>query len=690
MAFTNPLLLIGLTAILIPIVIHLFNFRRYKTVYFSNVKLLDEIKRKTRRESQLQHLVVLLLRILGIVALVFAFAQPYIPARHQKSRHGNVVSVFLDNSYSMDAGSKDGTLFYDAVDAARAIVDAFAYSDDFVLTTQDFSGEESHLLNKDEMLEMLDKVQISPRSRNFRDIVAFEGNTCSNSRKGNALHYYISDFQKNNFEIAALNTDSTTHNFLIPMSAKKKNNVAVDSCRFRSPVFKTGNAVTLLARIHNYGTEDIDKLPVKLYINGKQKAIAAIDLKAGTYTDCRMNYHIETPGTQCGRVVIEDAPIVFDDELFFTYTVTEHTHVLTINDKTPNRFLDALYGQDSVFSYQSMLYTQVNYSELKNCQVVVLNEVPNISSGMADELVRFVHSGGTLLVLPAMEMDKTGWTSFLNKLGVNTYDSLNVETLRCNYINTESIYFKDAFETTNEAMDMPTILQYYTLGGGSRQGSETVMKLENGMPLLNAYNSEKGKVILSAVAMQDEYGNAHRHTLFFVALHNIGIMNIMQNRLYNIIGIDQMQTVPQRNDNSDNLFSLVSEKSKADFIPEQRSVGNETALYFHDQVREGGFYALMKDGIRHGTLAFNADRKESDLDCYPYDDLQKMTRSSRYNTEVISPDSRNLTKDVTDKLNGHPLWPWFVLLSLLCFLVEIILLRYWGKPKINKMGTNKL
>ena len=74
MAFSNPLLLIGLAAILVPIIIHLFNFRRYKTIYFSNVKMLEEIKKKTKREQTLQQLIVLALRVLGIAALALAFA----------------------------------------------------------------------------------------------------------------------------------------------------------------------------------------------------------------------------------------------------------------------------------------------------------------------------------------------------------------------------------------------------------------------------------------------------------------------------------------------------------------------------------------------------------------------------------------------------------------------------------------
>ncbi|MBR6130358.1 MAG: BatA domain-containing protein [Bacteroidales bacterium] len=680
MAFSNPLLLIGLSAILIPIIIHLFNFRRYKTIYFSNVKMLEEIKKKTKREQTLQQLIVLALRVLGIAALVFAFAQPFIPSDRQKNRTGNLVTIFLDNSYSMEANSKEGKTLYDAVDAAKNIVNAFGFNDDFVLTTHDFSGEESHILNKDQMLEMLDKIQASPNSHTLKEILAFEKNTSTNSQKGNHIHYYISDFQKNNFNLAQLTTDSATAAFLIPMPSEEANNVGIDSCWFLSPIFKVGNQVTFFARIHNYGKEEVNKLPVKLYVNDKQKAVASFDIPAGSYVDCRMVYSIEEAGTQCGRVVIEDAPIVFDDQFFFTYEVTDNTRIAAIQDKEPNRFVNALYGKDSVFDYITMPYTQVNYTQLKQCEVIVLSEVPTLSSGLADELSKFVKGGGTLLVFPPKEMDNS-YGRMLGNLGAGTYKSLVKKELKCGQLNAESIYFKGALERQREKLDMPVTLQHYEIQGGN--GGEVIMALENGSPLLVCYSSDKGKVILSSVAMNDSYGNAHRHALFFVPLHNIGIMSDIQGKLYNTIGKDNMQTIALRSDNADEVLTLKGRSHKEEFIPEQRRIGNETALFFHDQVKEGGLYDIVKGNTVMGTIAFNQDRKESDLDCYTEEELTKMAKSSGQNIEVVAADTKNIAKSITDKLNGKPLWPYFIILALLCLLAEITLLRFWGKPTIN-------
>ena len=246
MSFTNPLMLIGLVAILVPIIIHLFNFRRYKTAYFSNVQMLEDIQKKTKRASQVQQLIVLMLRVLGIACLVLAAAQPFLRGSNSAEKKGNVISIFVDNSYSMEADSKNGSRLFDAVDAAKNIVQSFGFSDDFVLTTQDFTGEESHILNKDQMLELLDRIAVSPNSHSFKEIRTFENHTLQGSQKENVIHYYISDFQKNNYDLSVLRNDSSTHIGLIPAPAEQLNNVAIDSCWFLTPIFKLDNTVTLI------------------------------------------------------------------------------------------------------------------------------------------------------------------------------------------------------------------------------------------------------------------------------------------------------------------------------------------------------------------------------------------------------------------------------------------------------------
>ena len=79
MKFLYPQFLYALAVVAIPIILHLFNFKKFKTVYFSNVRFLKEVKQQTKAKSELKHILILLSRILALSSLVLAFAQPYVP-----------------------------------------------------------------------------------------------------------------------------------------------------------------------------------------------------------------------------------------------------------------------------------------------------------------------------------------------------------------------------------------------------------------------------------------------------------------------------------------------------------------------------------------------------------------------------------------------------------------------------------
>ncbi len=80
MQFVFPLFLVAAAAIAVPVIIHLFYFRRYKKVYFTNVRFLQEVKDITSNRQRLRNLLVLLMRCLALIFLVLAFAVLIPPA----------------------------------------------------------------------------------------------------------------------------------------------------------------------------------------------------------------------------------------------------------------------------------------------------------------------------------------------------------------------------------------------------------------------------------------------------------------------------------------------------------------------------------------------------------------------------------------------------------------------------------
>ena len=166
MSFVNPAFLFALSAISIPIIIHLIQLRRYKKIFFSNVAFLHSIEEQQRQSSKLKHLLVLLARILTILFLVLAFAQPYIPVNKQIVNYGkNYVSIYVDNSFSMDRQGANGTLFDEAKRKAKEIVASFKSNDEFQLLGNEFSGNQQRWIGKEAFIKSLAELKIRPESR---------------------------------------------------------------------------------------------------------------------------------------------------------------------------------------------------------------------------------------------------------------------------------------------------------------------------------------------------------------------------------------------------------------------------------------------------------------------------------------------------------------------------------------------
>ena len=76
MSFLQPWMLFALPALLIPIIIHLLNRRRHRTVEWGAMMFLLQATRQSRGHARLRHLLILAARALAIAALIFAVSRP--------------------------------------------------------------------------------------------------------------------------------------------------------------------------------------------------------------------------------------------------------------------------------------------------------------------------------------------------------------------------------------------------------------------------------------------------------------------------------------------------------------------------------------------------------------------------------------------------------------------------------------
>jgi len=171
MSFLYPSFLFALGALSIPIIVHLFNFRRYKKVYFTNVRFLKEVQQESKSKSTLKRLLILASRLLALTCLVLAFAQPYIPSNHTIKKGVRTVIIYIDNSFSMQAANKNGSLLDDAKRKARELIQAASASDKIQLISNDFYATSHTVLSKEQALDAIDKLTVSPSVKSLQEIL---------------------------------------------------------------------------------------------------------------------------------------------------------------------------------------------------------------------------------------------------------------------------------------------------------------------------------------------------------------------------------------------------------------------------------------------------------------------------------------------------------------------------------------
>ncbi len=688
MSFLYPYMLWGLLAVSIPVIIHLFNFRKFRKVYFTNVRFLEELKQQTRKQSKLRHLLVMISRMLAIAALILAFAQPYIPRQKNAARPDavNQVNIYIDNSFSMEALTSTGSLLENAKLKAKEITAAYRSTDLFMLTTNEFEGRHQRWVSREEFIQLLDDISATPAFRTISAVVNRQNDSYFNTPGQTKISYLISDFQTPILDFDKIKADSLMSVRLVPLKAVKTENLYIDSCWFVSPVHQVDQSVKLIVRVVNESETNYEKVPLKLSVNGNQKALASFDVKPGTFRDVELPFTNNAEGIQFGTVEITDYPVIFDDQMFLVYNVARSIPVLSINGREESIYLNSLFGKDSAFEFVNNSYKNIDYNRLQDYDLVILNELDDLSSGLMHELSVFLQNGGTLLIIPSATANMGNYQEFLTSAGSNYYTGFNKEETRVTELDKENPVFADVFEKTPQGdrnldnTDLPMVKGFYGITRQAQSSQIVIMSMLNGKPFMTRESDGNGRIFLLAVPLQDEYSNFARHALFVPALYRIALLSAATDPLYYIIGRDNNIELSNTYITGDNTLKIVSASGDLEFIPGQQNLNQKLSLHVYDQIRKAGHYKLLKNNDIIKGLAFNYNRKESAMKFAGQAELDDLiSRYSLKNFEILSDKGKPLTDTIKDMNQGTLLWKLFIILALVFLATEVILLRFWRK-----------
>lgn len=670
----------GLTALAVPILVHLFNFRRFKKMMFSNVSFLKEIKLETQSKSKLKHLLILLTRMLALTAIVLAFAQPYIPQPGMSAKPGNAaVSIYIDNSFSMQTAGRDGALIDLAKNKALEIVEAFSPSDKFQLLTGDFEGRHQRLVSKEEMTELIQSVEISPVSRKLSEVISRQRDVLVNSGVDNKRAFVLTDLQASVTDPEAVQNDTSIRVTVVPELPEIKRNIFIDSVWFETPVRQLNQPEVLHIRLYNTGDEIAENLPVQLLSNGVQKSVATATIPPRSHAEATITYTNTESGFKHCALLIDDASITKDDSYYFSYTVAEKIRVLEIKGTAATEnAVSAVFSDDPFYTFTQVAESGIDFGLFSRQDFIIINQLRGITSGLAAELDKFVRAGGSALIIPASEIIQNEYNSLLGGWKIGQLVGKSATPVKVNAVNYEHFIFKEAFQQSEGNVDLPWTQAFYEVSLTSSALAEPMMTLQTGSPFMLSGRADLGRIYLIAASLNTDESNFIRHAFFPATLVRMAEFSQPSQQLAYVLGSNEAVVLRNLTMEGEQTFRLKHIDLGAEVIPEHRNAAGQVEIFVHGDLQQAGNYMLSWGDTGVQPLAFNYNRAESYNETIAVDAFgEKLQELQFANWSMLEGDGETVASQASRIEDGKKYWLTLIMWALIFLAIEILLIKFW-------------
>ncbi|MBL0745149.1 vWA domain-containing protein [Chryseolinea lacunae] len=663
MSFLYPSFLWALAVLSVPVIIHLFNFRRTTRVYFSNTRFLKQVKEASTAKRKLKHYLILAARLLFLFFLVVTFCQPVIPAREQMGANQNIV-LYLDNSQSMSAQTDDKTRGLDAaVSFARSIVDVFPPDTRYRLITNDFSPFSNTYKTKAEVLDLLTQVRLSPVSRTYAEI---QERIRQEGTRRNPEIFWVSDLQKSTLGPITTAPDSSTRLHVVPIAFGQLSNVFVDSAYLENPFSAGGGKNVLHVKVRNDGRKDVEQLNLKLTINGVQAGTSLLNVPQAGIAETTFDLTTGLSGLNKARITFNDFPVSFDNEFFVALNFTDKITVLEIKNTPGATVVEKVFGNKDVFRFASYPVNNFNYSLLPQADLVVVNGLNSIDASLGGALRRYVSDQGTLLVVPGSTPDAASLRGFLQLPTLKlTENKTPAELDRPDFSNP---FFENIFEEKSVALAMPKATRRLDWGADNT----ALLKFKDGTPFLSMF-AQQGKLYVMACALEADQTDFFNHAVFVPVMYRMAASG-KRNELkpYYTLSEDFITLHVDSLKGEEPLRWVGAEE----VVPAQRNVNDDVIFDIPKFSIVKGFYNVVMRRDTINLLAFNLDKAESLMAQFSGEEV-KAALGGGDNITIFKVGSADaFSKEIKERYLGTPLWKYALLLALTFLLAEILLIRF--------------
>jgi hypothetical protein len=640
MQFKHPEILYFLFLLVIPILVHLFQLRRFKKEYFTNVRFLKELSIQTRKSSKIKKWLLLITRMLLLAAIIIAFAQPFFQAK-DKQNTTNEMYIVLDNSFSMQAKGKKGELLKRAVQdllentPENQTFSLITNSETFWNTNIKSIQKEVQNLTYSALPFQLESAMAKIKSRKTpfnKDVIIITDAVGLEQKQLKSI-------------------DSNFNTYFINPEAEQKNNISIDSVFIQQNL---NDFYEIGVKLISYG-EQKNAIPIALY--NENKLIAKTLVKFETQENT-INFTIPKKDFN-GYVSINDASLSYDNTFYFSISKPEKTNVISIGKAEKSGFLSRIYTA-SEFNYSNSTIETLDYNSIEKQDVIVLNEVEKIPQALETNLKSFVEKGGNLVVIPSNENATSDLNRFLGMFGKIQFGALQNTNKLITKIAFQHPLFQSVFEKKIVNFQYPNTKQSF----GITSPNPPVLSFEDQSIFLTALQNQISAVYVFSAPINKVNSNFQNSPLIVPIFYNMA--KNAQKTGVNAITIGENQPfLVATSLSKDEIINVKNASEK--FIPIQQILNNKAKLLFNEYPTIAGNFGVYKQDDYIQNISFNYNRSEGNLA------LANSNLLSDF--KVVNAVDIIYNSLLSDRSNNE-IWKLFVLLTLLFLVLEVVIQKF--------------
>lgn len=674
MQFLYPSYLYALSLIAIPIIIHLFKLRRYRTVYFSSLKFLGEAQSSHKNKSRLRDILLLIIRCLFIILIVLAFAQPI---RNGDSlglnRKAETVGIYIDRSLSMKNQGINGTLLNQAKSLALEKINEFPLETQFLIIQADDANTLKIKLDRYEAEEKIRTLELSSSSARLEELLLQLENTI---KKPIPVFVY-SDFQKSFLRATELPDSSQFNVFIQLVSPQNDNNIFIDTCWLTMPIHHFGSRIQITGKITNTGELGYKQFPLTLTVNDSLVSQTTIQLEESSSTDFTISYLPFETGWQNCILHFNDYPIDFDNSHFLSFSLNEKIRVCHLFDNEANEYIEAAFDNDSMFIYSSYPASGFPESDFNNYQTVIICNLDKFEGDLIDKLEEFVSLGGNLILFPPEEFDKVEVNRLSKRFGAPSLLDLLEGPEMAKLSKDMNDFFREISLNTDKQLAWPQFTQYYRV---SIPGITTRSLIETqvGRPILLQTKFGNGSYSLATFDLSKTFTSLPEHPLFIPVIYYLSTAEIRNPQLYSRIGSSDPYSF-RNSEKRQNPIEFFDLESNFSVIPQQETKQNEqlTNVFLNDWVGDARFLMTGWPDGYYESIAMNYSRYESLMEFYSVLELDDIINA--YNLDYLHFQSNdNAVERISSSNSSSDKFPYskiLLLVALLLYIFESLIYR---------------